>query len=271
MHIGNQLQKSNILYLTSLCNLKCEYCYQSVDTEKFQCTEADIQNFINEIITREGLQTISTVVLFGGEPLLYPDRFFKALELLERKTQETGKQFAISTTTNGIAFLNPEFFARYNGVISQLRNHFTLEISYDGKGHDRRIRADGKSSRTDTERVLKLFAPEDITIRYTIHAGNYKCVLGDLVSLQKYRKVILNYYESELDLHTDTNALKAKIKRIAEYLYTIYGKPICYANCELCKACNFGLFSGINYNGEISVDGNANGFNHFSRLKRDLK
>lgn len=270
MNTGNQLQKSNILYLTSLCNLKCEYCYQAIDNEKFQCTDKDIENFISEICAREGLQTVSTVVLFGGEPLLYPQRFFRALELLEAKTQETGKQFAISTTTNGLAFLKPEILEKYNAVISQLQNHFTLEISYDGKGHDRRIYPNGKSSKTDTERVLELFNPKDITIRYTIHKGNYKCVFLDLVHLQKYKKVILNYYESELDLHTDVSALKAKIQRISEYFYTIYKTPICYANCELCKACNFGLFSGINYNGAISVDGNASGFNHFSQLK-DLK
>lgn len=250
-----------------MCNLKCEYCYQAIDTEKFQASDENITEFINEICNREGFKTVSTVVLFGGEPLLYPDRFFRALELLELKTQETGKQFAISTTTNGIAFLNPSILGKFKNTVSNLKNHFTLEISYDGKGHDRRVYPSGRYSKADVEKALSLFEPNDITIRYTIHAGNYKCVLGDLVALQKYRKIILNYYETELDLHTDVRALKAKIRRIAEYLYTIYGKPICYANCELCKACNFGLFSGINYNGEISVDGNANGFNHFSQLK----
>lgn len=255
-------QKSNILYITNQCNLKCEYCYQLEDRQKsqpFEISTQEVNDFIDEIIAREG-NAISTVVLFGGEPLLNKSKFFEILDLFEAKTTQTGKKFALSTTTNGIAFLDSAFLCEFKEHIAKLQNTFSLEISYDGRGQHRRSRA------FDIDLVLDLFDPQEISIRYTIHSGNYKSCICDLIKLQKYKKIIINFYESELDLIVDITQFKAKLQRIAEYLYTKFKTPICYLNCELCRGCNFGLFGGINYNGKLSVDGNAGEFNHFTEL-----
>lgn len=260
------MQKSNILYLTNQCNLQCDYCYQLQDRQKskiYEISYQEIQDFISEIVEREGMETTSTVVLFGGEPLLNKYKFFEALFALEEYTRKTGKKFAISVTTNGLAFLDAGFLRKYKERISKLQNSFSLEISYDGVGQFRRVNKAGKVP--DIQKILKLFEPQEISIRYTIHAGNYKCCIYDLIKLQKYKKIIVNFYESELDSLCDIRAFKEKLQRVTEYLYTRYKTPVCYLNCRLCGGCDFGVFNGINYNGKFAVDGNASEFNHFSQ------
>lgn len=263
------MQKSNILYLTNKCNLRCDYCYQKFDNSgpEIRPSYEDIKSFIDEIVSREGLDTISTVVLFGGEPLLLKYDFFGVLGIFEDFTIKTGKKFALSTTTNGTIFADIEFLNSFKEKISNLKNTFSLEISYDGKGHNRRVYQNGKSSKEIVENVLEQFSPKEISIRYTIHKDNYKCIFHDLIKLQKYKKIILNYNNTELEEFLDLNDFKSKIKRIAEYLYTIYKTPICYANCELCRGCDFAKFKGINYNSKLSIDGNAGIFNHFTKLQ----
>ena len=259
------MQKSNILYLTNQCNLACEYCYQLADREvskPYEISQKEIEDFIAEIIEREGLETTSTVVLFGGEPLLNKYKFFEVLSALEESTRKTGKKFAISVTTNGLAFLDTAFYEAYCERISKLQNTFSLEISYDGVGQFRRVSKTGKSY--DIQKILNLFKPQEISIRYTIHAGNYKCCIYDLIKLQGYKKIIVNFYESELDSLCDISQFKEKLQRVTEYLFTRYHTPVCYLNCRLCGGCNFASYNGINYNGKFVVDGNAGEFNHFS-------
>lgn len=259
------LQKTNILYLNSNCNLKCEYCYQLADREKSRLvepSESEIFDFINEIEKRESGKT-STVVLFGGEPMLNKSKFLRVLEIFNSRSHK----YALSTTTNGLAFLDSKFFADYQQAIAALKHPFSLEISYDGVGHSRRVYPSGKSSKNDVEKVLELFNPKDISIRYTIHKGNYNCAIHDIIRLQKYKKIIVNFYESELDDYIDIKAFKERLIRITEYLFTKFKTPVCYLNCEVCRGCNFAEFSGINYNAKIAVDGNAGEFNHFSVLR----
>ena len=258
--------KSNILYLTNACNLKCEYCYQRHDLNSLSVSEKEVHNFIKEIIEREGLKTTSTVVLFGGEPLLLKYKFFDILDIFE----SYDKSFALSTTTNGIQFLDAAFLNDFKDKISKLKNKFSLEISYDGSGHYRRVYPNGKSSESDIKKVLVAFDPNEISIRYTIHKGNYKNCIRDIIELQKYHKIIVNFYESELENFTNVKELKDKLQRVSEYLYTKFKTPICYLNCEFCQKCDFKSFSGINYQSKLSIDGNAENFKHFSLLK-DLK
>ena len=258
------MQKTNILYLNSACNLKCEYCYQMPDRESskpVEPTESEIFDFIKEIEDREkGL--VSTVVLFGGEPMLNKSKFLRVLEIFNSR----GHKYALSTTTNGLAFLDSKFFADYQQAIAALKHPFSLEISYDGAGHYRRVHPNGKSSKAEIERVLELFEPKTISIRYTIHKGNYNCAIHDIIRLQKYKKIIVNFYESELDTYIDVKSYKEKLIRVTEYLYQRFKTPVCYLNCEACRGCNFAQFNGINYNAKIAVEGNAGEFNHFSEL-----
>lgn len=259
--ISKVLTKSNILILTYSCNLDCDYCYQKEERKSntFKITENEIHNFVKEIIQREGVSTTSTLVLFGGEPLLYPDLFFKALDIIE----SYDKKFAISTTTNGKAFLNKEFFKSFQNKIKSLKNKFSLEISYDGLGNYRRG--------FETEKVLELFNPKEITIRYTIHKGNYKESLRDIIKLCNtgYHKIVVNFYETELQEFVNVDEFKDTLTRQTEYLFTKFKTPICHLNCQFCNGCDYQNTKGINYNGRYNVDGNAGVFNVFTELNNN--
>lgn len=267
------MQKSNILYLTFDCNLECEYCYQLKERKKnykFYLSENEILEFIHEIVEREGLDTVSTVVLFGGEPLLLREKFFKVLDAFENFTHSTGKKFALSTTTNGTHLLNPKFARAFKEKIQKLQNSFSLEISYDGTGQCRRKNKQGIP--VDISSVLRDFK-DLVSIRYTIHAGNYESALADIIKLceRKFKKIILNFYESEIENFVDLEKYKSDLKRKLEYIFTLYKIPICHEVCEVCKGCDYWKFNGINYNSKIEVSGNANGFNHFEILNKYTK
>ena len=256
--------KTNVLYLTNKCNLKCEYCYQRHDPNSLSISLDEVHNFINEIIAREGSHAPSTVVLFGGEPLLLKNKIFEILDVFESYK----KDFAISLVTNGIAFLDCDFFKSFCAKIKNLKNYFSLEISYDGEGTHRRKYPNGESAKADIEAVLALFDPQEISIRYTIHKGNYDTALKDLIKLRQYKKIIVNFYEEELEAQgLSMKQFKETLRNQTEYLYTKFQTPICYLNCRLCRGCDFGKFDGINYQSKLNVSGNAEPFKHFEVLK----
>ena len=162
-------QRVNVLYLTTRCNLKCDYCYElnSRNVYKKDLTEEDIDDFLDEISKREkGLS--STLVIMGGEPFLK----WKLLKYTVDKAFKMNHSFGISVTTNG-TILNKKYSGapsifELKELVSKIS---TLEISYDGSGHDRRVFSEGSSSRKMVENSLRLLRENDIPFRisYTVH------------------------------------------------------------------------------------------------------
>lgn len=259
-------QKANILYLTNQCNIDCDYCYQKAERPiKYTALKRDIDNFFKELCEREP-DKISTVVIFGGEPTLERDLIYYIFDKTDEITENTGKKFALSMTTNGLAFLCKDYYNNFITRTRTLKNKFTLEISYDGIGHDRRTYKNGSSTRADVEKVLELFPR--CAIRYTIHKFNYENALKDITSLcLKHDKVVVNFYEKELEDFVNIKEFKAELKRKFEYIFTRLKIPVCHLACRACLGCNYKEFNAINYNGEFEVNGNAGDFNHFSKLK----
>lgn len=268
--------KSNILYLTTECNLNCDYCYQKEEREKLSrqtyISKENVNDFFKDLIEREP-HNASTVVLFGGEPFLNNEIFFYILDLTDKITFYKHKQFNLSTTTNGMWFLNDKNFNFFVNRVQKLLNHFSLEVSYDVSGHDRRVYKNGKSTKDDVEKVLKKFCDINfpLTIRYTIHKDNYKNALNDLVFLSKnknYKKIVVNFYEQELENYTDVNDLKEQLKRYANYIFEKTSKPICHLNCLSCMGCNFENFDGIYYrhnDKSFVINDNVEKFNGFTK------
>ena len=66
-------QRTNVIYLNTDCNLRCEYCYEDDSRNGLPdqqiLTTIDIDNFLNEIAEREK-GCVSTIVIMGGEPFL---------------------------------------------------------------------------------------------------------------------------------------------------------------------------------------------------------
>lgn len=268
--------KSNILYLTDACNLNCDYCYQLEDREKLSeftfISKEQINDFFKDLLQREPDKT-STVVIFGGEPFLNPKMVYYIFELTDKITFYRGKKFNLSLTTNGVYFLNNKNADEFIERAQKLLNHFSLEISYDMSGHNRRVYKNKKTSKEDVEKVLRYFNEKEypITIRYTIHKENYKNALKDLIQLslnENYKKIVVNFYETELEYYLDVNKFKEKLKKQTCEIFKRTKKPICHLNCLACMGCNFEEFDGIHYkynDKDFEVQGNASVFNSFSK------
>lgn len=275
---NNQKIKTNILYLTNQCNLKCDYCYQLQDRKNSKVqflNENDVKEFFDELCEREKDIT-SVVVLFGGEPFLNEKMFYYILDYCDEITIKTSKKFSLSTTTNGLYFLDEEKRNYFLQRIDKLKNSFSLEISFDGSGNDRRVYNNNISSTDDVKKVIKELKDKiPITIRYTIHKDNYKNALNDLVKLSKinFRKIVVNFYETELDKELgsseETIKFKEYIKKRSQEIFLLTNMPICHLNCEVCKGCNHAVLKDntINYRlkSSFEVEGNAGYFKHFSK------
>ena len=60
----------NIIYLTSDCNLACEYCYENLENkEKIVPTKEQLKNNVDIVLEREKEGQV-LLCLFGGEPTL---------------------------------------------------------------------------------------------------------------------------------------------------------------------------------------------------------
>lgn len=259
--VANEKQSPNILYLTSECNMDCSYCYQKAEREsnRFNATKAYVTNFIDSVIRREP-NRVSTIVLFGGEPFLKYDLMKFAIQTMAQKDHK----FAISTTTNG-TLLTPEKYEELKSLVSK-KDSFSLEISYDGTGNHRRTQ-DSLEHSEHLLGILKALPKHEISIRYTIHGSNFACAFEDITKLclKGYKKIIVNFYEFELQSYVDVPGFKQTLINKTEYLFERLKTPICHLNCRVCLGCNYKEFEGINY-GDFEVRGNAQEFNHFSKL-----
>lgn len=106
------------LCLGSDCNLHCSWCYNQANKSK----SLDYDSFclfFNQIIKNH----IDTVILIGGEPLVYP-RVIEIIELLQHQR--------IVLATNGIAFSD-------DNLIKQVAKHNNLSISLSIKGFNEQV------------------------------------------------------------------------------------------------------------------------------------
>lgn len=117
----NQQQKHYWLFPTRSCNLRCEYCYQTVKRDPNDSANymdmATARN-IAEFIERDEPHREKRIQFFGGEPLL-------AWDVIEFFVKRFFGKVRLSITTNGM-LLNKE-------RLEYLKNHnFELAVSIDG-------------------------------------------------------------------------------------------------------------------------------------------
>ena len=253
--------RTNIVYLNTDCNLRCEYCYEKRSREGLEdqadCTEEQINLFVNEIANREK-DSNSCIVVMGGEPLLR----FDLLEYLIKRVMATPKPrgWAIPVTTNGLMFLSKKFIERYKILFDEIRlcNNLThdIEISFDASGQYRRKFPDGTDSRPHVEKAIHNVIDVGFSLRlsYTVHKGNYKNIVKDIVYIcETYptiNKLSLSWAYQELDDLLGPNQAKVLIEQIKPYAYYLYGKykiPICSLVCPSCGKCDSSQSTGNAY------------------------
>lgn len=244
--------RTNIVYLNTDCNLRCEYCYEKNSREglpdQANCSKEQIDSFLEEINQREkGMN--SCIVVMGGEPLMR----FDLLEYLIRKAMSIEKPegWAIPVTTNGMMFLSNRLIERYVSLMDDVKkcSHVIhdIEISFDVSGQFRRKMPDGSDSRPYVERGIKNVINAGLPLRfsYTVHKGNHDKIVEDLVYLlETYptaSRIALSWAQQELDDEFGDGSYRAIKKRLipyANFLYGKYGKPICDTVCGQCGLCN---------------------------------
>lgn len=243
--------RTNVVYLNTNCNLRCEYCYEGDSRnglpDQANCTEEMLDSFLYEIREREG-DLNSCIVVMGGEPLLKFDLY----EYLVRKAASIPKSggWAIPITTNTLLFLDERLISQYKELKDFAENNnvfVSIEVSYDGSGHYRRKFPNGKSSRKYVEKAINNLIKNDIffSISYTVHSGNYKNVIEDMVKIcelwPECDKVSLSFAYEDLDsVGTSGYAeiLRKEYRPYLEYIYSLYNIPFCTFTCADCGRCD---------------------------------
>lgn len=256
-------QRTNIIYLNTDCNLRCEYCYEGDSRnglpDQVKITPEKIDDFLLEICDREKGR-VSTIVLMGGEPFLNYDLIeyivLKACSLIEQK----GSGWGFSIISNGTLFTD-KILIRHKKLIETAKNHQSLiaqEVSYDGSGQYRRKWPNGSNSKSHVEAGMQKLIEYEIPfkISYTVHEGNYKNIVKDCIyilekfPLPYHYRMTVGWAYSELDKilgHKESYRLKEEFIPYARYLLDVYGVPICGNTCGYCTECDQSRFVGNSY------------------------
>lgn len=256
-------QRTNVIYLNTDCNLRCEYCYEgdsrSGMPDQANCKPADIDEFLNEIAEREK-DCVSTIVIMGGEPFLAFDLIEYTVMKAASLTESKGSGWGVSIVSNGTLF-TMEKISRYKKIIDIVAKHgvnISQEVSYDGSGHWKRKWPDGSNSIKQVEKGIQRLIDFEIPfkISYVTHSGNYNNLVKDMIYiLEKWPKpypyrITVGWAYEELDKALGEGAafrLKAEFRPYAIQLLNLYGVPICGNTCGYCNKCNQSNFVGNSY------------------------
>ncbi|HVL26463.1 MAG TPA: radical SAM protein [Thermomicrobiales bacterium] len=158
-----------LLKLSSRCNLNCTYCYWFRDASVYEqpplLTVAAERAFLDRLtahIRDHGLRRFS-ILFHGGEPLMFgKKRFLGLMQGIARVHRETGCDFRLSMTTNGV-LLDEEWAAMLKlfGI--------TVTVSIDGPQatHDAaRVDLRGRGSYARAVRGLRLL--QDVGVEPTV-------------------------------------------------------------------------------------------------------
>ena len=260
-------QRTNVLYLTTECNLSCLYCYEHLkkqegDFEDFTVTKKQIDDFVTELELQEGDINNTTVVVMGGEPTLALEEFDYLCTKLNESGEKLEKTYYGCFTTNGVKMYTEK---GYNEIMDLIKKHRTkhiqleLEISYDRSAHDQRIYHNGKSSREHVETVLKRLNKEksEFCISCTVTEKNWDILLEEAIYMLEENpyctKLSFSFAYELLDNYFQKPYFGEQIKE--EYmapmreLYLKYKVPICGLACGegYCELCDNSNFAGNRY------------------------
>ena len=193
------IDSSTQLYLTilptTLCNLRCVYCFESIRnitmTEDVVC---DMIDFIKRTLIENNYKELN-VNWFGGEPLLYPQLLKKVYNRIHDLTMEMGIHLSNSIITNG-TFLSSDNIK----FLKEMENLTYIQITLDGckEVHDKRRPLIGSSSYTMIMENLDLCVKEElpISIRINVDKDNVEHIAQLINELGNHKdfKEKLNVY-----------------------------------------------------------------------------
>lgn len=222
----------NIIYLTSDCNLACEYCYESLENkEKIVPTKEQLKSDVDIVLEREKEGQV-LLCLFGGEPTLE----FESIKFVTDYALSKRENVIFNLSSNGWLFQSDSFIKKYKDLKAYKLGRMYLDISFDGVGNFRRKLKNGLDTTPYTIRVLKKLKEEGIRyrIRYTIHKGNIDYVQEDIPK-------IIEVFRPDRVI-TSTNYKELKDSSVLDKLnfddvFRETKIPICDFTCDVCQKC----------------------------------
>jgi sulfatase maturation enzyme AslB (radical SAM superfamily) len=232
----------NIIYLTTACGLACTYCYEDLPNVKPKTmTREELEKIADETLERENPNEQTLFVLFGGEPTLEWDNAKYFMDYVYSK-----KKFVqFNMTSNGIKFLDDDFFNDYITNKHYIEGRLSLDISYDGKeANYKRIYKDGRDSTEDVVKVLKKFSKNNVKyrIRTTVSPDNINNLVEEIVSFSIFnpQRVILSVNWNGFENYEQALKQMKVLKNRITYLWNSnkLSFPVCELVCETCDGCS---------------------------------
>ena len=220
------------LQLTYKCNLHCYFCGQwgehgYLKNQKIiDLTFDDWKNIINQLIDINSDKTLPEIIIWGGEPFLYPD-IKKILKYLFENN------FKIAIVTNGV--LIDKFINEINKYIN------TLYVSLDGyKDTHEQIRGvsnifdkiiiNVNSINNNKVKIVCLFTINKLNYNLILKFPNYlennnfnKIVLQNLIFYTEKQRINYDKWLKKEFQITKTNSISWEIKKFDNYINDLPG------------------------------------------------
>lgn len=242
------------ILLTHYCNFECTYCYEGEKKVNQSLTDEvreRIYRFIQTMLNfHKDMKTVS-IILFGGEPLMYFEENLEWLYSIKDLCEKSGKRFITSIVTNG-SLLTPERIKHLKRL-----NCTSIQLTLDGckRIHDeRRIYKNGKGTYDVVLNAIKMVCKTKDFIRPTIrinidkeNAGTIKELLSDLQKKDLLNKSYL-YFGIIRDDHEEKDFSELELGNALKPLWSLFRKFDCSFNvspvrrsmfCGLCKEMSF--------------------------------
>jgi len=123
------LVKSLCLHVAHDCNLRCKYCFAGTGDfghDRSLMSKEVGEKAVDFIIANSGHRKHCELDFFGGEPLMNMPVVKHVVEYVRKREKETGKEFKLTLTTNGV-LLNDANIEYLND------NNISLVLSLDGR------------------------------------------------------------------------------------------------------------------------------------------
>lgn len=230
---------TNIIYFTNTCNMACTYCYEDLNSVSAKHTsKTELIKIADDVIEREqGTQTYFG--LFGGEATLKWEncKFFMDYAFSKKENIHFG------LTSNGIKFLDDEFYDDFTNNTHYKKGRLSLDISFDGVGNQDRIYKNGNQTSDDVLYVLSKFKENNIKyrLRYTINSNNLNYFVDDIQSLiNNFNPLRVIITETLSDFNIDQIAVLGTGKQILINLWndSKVKIPLCDLVCSTCNGCD---------------------------------
>lgn len=210
------------IWLTAMCNLKCEYCYEGMNKPQQSISLTTLElviRFIENMIIEKKFRLVN-IIFHGGEPLLCYKDIIRVVTHFKEKSNFKDILFYYSLTTNA-TLLDLE---KMNFLIE---NIYDLSISIDGikQIHDSYrvdITGNGTFDKVVENVHYILDKREELRLRMTVCADTVEYLFQNIIFLIELGgKVIvpgINYYDknwNELKL----KELYRQLLNVSDYLY----------------------------------------------------